>query len=598
MIRSFAVLALCAAASAHAHDILGNFVLIHHAEALPGPTTFIVTADIDRDGKPDVLAAGNDFIYFRGKGDGTFYPAVTTQPAPGIGSWAASGDFDGDGRFDLVGQSYVYLGNGDGTFRSVPNSTPLGSIVSSFRQINLGANQINAVVADFDEDGKSDVAGADSSAYQVLLSNGDGSFRVGSSVPGVSQYTAAFTADMNRDGHADLILQASRGLDAAVFEIFLGDGHGSFAPARTVRFGFNALYTLLADLNSDAIPDFKIVSGRGGSFVALGNSDGSFREPVRQLYGGDDTKAVGDYNLDGFQDLLERFGSVFYISLGRGDGSFAAPMQLSLFGLVIQGDWNGDGRPDFAIDSGDRLNILLNEAGAGDLPYVQSSADGSRRVAPGSLASIFGAGFLAKTAGAPAPTLTLADRQLRVTDAAGATSLAELLYISPNQINFRIPPEVRVGRATLQLLDITDPTETLVGVGQAEISASAPTVFTCGPGTNALIATAEADSGRPEPINVCGNVRFSFPAQITFYGTGFVDATNENTRVLVADQRVSPKPQPVKPTHVGPAGGVSGLDKVVFRVEVPPTEDGDSYWSWISITVNGVVVGEGYTPVY
>jgi len=123
-------------------------------------------------------------------------------------------------------------------------------------------------------------------------------------------------------------------------------------------------------------------------------------------------------------------------------------------------------------------------------------------------------------------------------------------------------------------------------------------VFTCGPGTNALIATAEADSGRPEPINVCGNVRFAFPAQVTFYGTGFVDATTENTRVLVADQRVSVKPQPVTPIYVGPAGGVSGLDKVVFRVEVPPTEDGDSYWSWISITVNGVEVGAGYTPVY
>jgi hypothetical protein len=66
----------------------------------------------------------------------------------------------------------------------------------------------------------------------------------------------------------------------------------------------------------------------------------------------------------------------------------------------------------------------------------------------------------------------------------------------------------------------------------------------------------------------------------------------------VADQRFGPLPQPVKPSYGGAAGTVAGLDKIVIRLEKSPTTDGDAYWSWVSITVNGTVVGKGYTSVY
>jgi uncharacterized protein (TIGR03437 family) len=392
---------------------------------------------------------------------------------------------------------------------------------------------------------------------------------------------------MNRDGHADLILQTSRVDQAAVFQVFLGDGRGSFAAGPTVRFPFTALYTLIGDFNGDAIPDFRITSASSyDAFVVLGSPGGSYRDPVKLGYFAFEPKAARDYNLDGFQDLLERGGSVMFISLGRGDGSFLAPVRLHPFGFTAQGDWNGDGRPDLATITGD-ISILLNKTSLapGDLPAVLSSADGTLQVAPGSLASLYGA-FWAETESASVPSLTLGAIQIRV-----AGQSAELLYVSSSQINFRIPENVRPGVAVVELLNIFDPQEELMAVGLAQISASAPTVFTCGPGTNTLIATAEADNGLPEPIDVCGNTRFHFPARITFYGTGFVDATTENTRVAVMDQAM-------KPLYVGPAGGIPGLDKVVIQVDVNPTEDGDAYGSWISITVKGMVVGKGYTPVY
>lgn len=576
-----------------------NFLMLRHVETLPKVPNFITTADMDGDGKTDLLAVGDDFMFLRGKGDGTFYPAVSTQPALGISSWAPTGDFDGDGHFDIIGKTSVYLGNGDGTFRIVANSAPLSSIVSSFVPINLGANQINAVVADFDEDGKSDIAGSDSTAYQVLLSDGGGSFR--SSFSQVGQYTSAFAADMNRDGHADLILQTSPVNQPAVFQVFLGNGRGSFAAAQTVRFPITAIFTLLGDFNGDGTLDFRINSvAPAGSFVAFGNPDGSFRDPVNLTYFVFPI-ATGDYNADGLPDLLERAGSTLYISLSRGDGSFLPPIQTTPAGNAVQADWNGDGRPDLATNISGTLSILLNKALApGEIVFseVQSSADGSPRFAPGSLASLFGAGFSTRMESASVPPLTLGGIQLRVTDAAGVARLAELLYVASRQINFRIPPGTSVGPATIELLNAADPAAKFVALGPMTISASAPTMFTCGPGTNSLIATAETDYGYPEPTDVCSGTRFRFPAQVTFYGTGFVDATTENTRVFVADQRVSPEASPVKPLYVGPAGTVPGLDKVVIRLENNPTEDGDYYWSWISIKVNGTVVGEGYTPVY
>jgi uncharacterized protein (TIGR03437 family) len=118
--------------------------------------TSISAADVNNDGIPDLIvtAGAPNFNYtlvvFIGNGDGTFKPGVLIPTAFGPETVAIA-DFSGDGKLDLVvphccGETDItyLLGNGDGTFQpEVPITY---------------ASAINSVVADFNGDGKPDVA--------------------------------------------------------------------------------------------------------------------------------------------------------------------------------------------------------------------------------------------------------------------------------------------------------------------------------------------------------------------------------------------------------------------------------------------------------
>src|SRR5215471_1010590 len=88
----------------------------------------VVMADVNRDGKPDVIvtnAANNQYSgglvgVLLGNGDGTFQAAVTYAVSPGV-SGVAVGDLNGDGWPDIAVGSLgveVLLNNGDGTFQA------------------------------------------------------------------------------------------------------------------------------------------------------------------------------------------------------------------------------------------------------------------------------------------------------------------------------------------------------------------------------------------------------------------------------------------------------------------------------------------------
>src|SRR5262249_10229023 len=133
----------------------------------------------------------------------------------------AAGDFNGDGLLDLVVTRNsatattfrILLGKGDGTFT-----------VAGF--YTAGTGPTIPVVADFDADGRLDLAVANvtSNDVSVLLGNGDGTFRdqrryaVGSHPFGLA------VADLNGDGHPDLVTANVFSNDVSVL---LGNG-GTF----------------------------------------------------------------------------------------------------------------------------------------------------------------------------------------------------------------------------------------------------------------------------------------------------------------------------------------------------------------------------------
>lgn len=183
----------------------------------------IITADVNNDGMFDIITANygtgsnqGSVSILLGNGDGTFQESSVLEASGWVFSVIA-GDFDGDGHVDLATIIHdnivsVFMGKGDGSFQTKQDYITGGT---AWR----GARAIGA--ADFNGDGKPDLATATFGAISVLIGNGDGTFqpRKDFSWPlyKVSAYVSLVTGDFNMDGKIDLASVANENHVASIF---------------------------------------------------------------------------------------------------------------------------------------------------------------------------------------------------------------------------------------------------------------------------------------------------------------------------------------------------------------------------------------------
>jgi large repetitive protein len=302
----------------------GTFQPAIHYAAGDDPA-FIVAADFDHDGNLDLAVASfSSYItILLGNGDGTFRPGPQNPPVPAPENFVAVGDFNGDGKPDLVALSIsnpckcisVLLGNGDGTFQTAVNTNP------SFNVETIG-------IGDFNRDGKLDLVTAGNFATNVLLGNGDGTFRYGASYNGGSYPASIAVSDFNGDHKLDLAI-ASLGYGIS---ILLGNGDGTFQAG--VNYPTNEPGTVrVADFNGDHKMDLVTANFEfpPGASVFLGNGDGTF-QPAMLYPGGTEIVdvAVGDFNGDRKPDLVlanYRYNNVIVL-LNTGVASFSPTTPL------------------------------------------------------------------------------------------------------------------------------------------------------------------------------------------------------------------------------------------------------------------------------
>ncbi|MER8185835.1 FG-GAP-like repeat-containing protein [Kitasatospora sp. NPDC094015] len=256
-------------------------------------------------------ARGNVALVWLGDGSGALGAGakVELNPTPGCDTTGdnpcvarfptgiAVGDFDADGTPDLATSDAntdnvsVVLGNGDGTFGAAT-------------QFALGGatNPQGIAAADLDGDGHPDLVTADSSAgtLSVLRGDGTGGFGAASSVPaGVTLPSRVELADVDQDGRLDAVVVAP-GSPGHV-AVLLGDGAGGFGTANVLSAGTNLSSASVADLNGDGHPDLVVASADSNEVVVLeGDGTGAFGSPLGfGLNGGRNPQATAVADLDG-----------------------------------------------------------------------------------------------------------------------------------------------------------------------------------------------------------------------------------------------------------------------------------------------------------
>jgi hypothetical protein len=330
------------------------------------PVTF-AQGDLNGDGITDLVFAEFNIaapqpqvVELLGNPDGSFQPPVVLNTGTLPSGEIVIADFNGDGKNDLaiaqIDGVIILLGDGKGGFGAPQTvaSTTLAPLLAG----------------DFNGDHKIDLVQLEKNSISLLLGNGDGTFRAPITTGVADSPIGIAAGDFNGDGRLDLAVIENFNSVA----ILLNDGKDHFqaAPRVLVADGLTSLTT--ADMNHDGKLDVVLTNTNTDQVsVLLGNGDGSL-QPAKSFtvrsgpppVGGyqPNSVSVADFNGDGKPDVVvsNRITSTAAVLLGDGKGNLGKPVNFLVAAGpigVMSGDYNHDGKQDFMAVNGNAGTVSV-----------------------------------------------------------------------------------------------------------------------------------------------------------------------------------------------------------------------------------------------
>lgn len=219
---------------------------------------------------------------------------------------------------------------------------------------------------DVDNDGYLDLAvtgETDTGARitRIYHNNGNQTFSLFGELPGGSFGSIAF-GDYNNDGYLDLVISGENPDDIGFTTIYRNDAGTTFTAIAAGLPGRYYSDVTFGDWNNDGRQDVLLHGYMWAAStitrVFRNNGDGTFTDiPTGLPDCGYGTAAMADYDKDGWLDvLLQGFASNYTQGVFHNNGGTVSPAQslpIGMWGAGTWGDFNGDGRLDFALGYND-----------------------------------------------------------------------------------------------------------------------------------------------------------------------------------------------------------------------------------------------------